>query len=386
MKKFFGIAALVSIAWMGSAQADSLPAPGKATVGGIKVHGLVDTYYGYSFNRPSTSGSDATGVTVGQSGQPQATLRAYDTASRQFAINQATVGLSADANPVGFDVRLGVGNQLEILNANAGTSESTIKHLRKATVSWAPGAFSMVAGRMDADFGFERIDSVDNWNYGRSMLFVYNQPKFFTGLKLGYDFGAVDVSLAYLNGVDKYTDNNQQGSYQAQVNWAASSKTTFNASYLVGPERYNLGRELRHYLNVNGKHWYSDTFALGADLNFTRGRNELIRNSTTLGMRRESTNWYGLALYAHASFMADHWDTVRFEWLHDEMGVIDIQDRGNNYLNTTFTHKYMVSKNLSLLGELRWDHAVRNAYVNSARDPYTRNNQVTLLAAATFNI
>ncbi len=386
MKKFYGIAALVSIAWMGSAQADSLPAPGKATVGGIKVHGLVDTYYQYNFNHTSTSTTPATQASVGQAGQPQASRRAYDTGNRQFEINQATVGLSADANPVGFDVRFGVGNQLEILNAGTGSSEATMKHLRKATVSWAPGAFSMVAGRMDADFGFERIDSVDNWNYGRSLGFVYNQPKFLTGLKLGYDFGSVDASVGYVNGVDKYNDNNQQGSYSLALDWSNGSKTSASFNYLVGPERYEIGREMRHYVNVNGKHWYSDTFALGADLNFNRGRNEVIRpESATVTIRRETVNWYSVAAYAYTSFLADHWDTLRVEWLRDEMGYIEQLDRGNNFISGTVTHKYAVSKNLSLLGELRWDHSTRNAFLNGARE-LTRDNQVTMLAAATFQI
>lgn len=385
MTKKLGYVALLSVASVSSAlAADSLPAPGKLTVGGVQVRALVDTYYQYNFNRTGLSATN-TGAGVGQSGTPQTNFRSYDTAHRAFDINQATIGLSYAPAPVGFDVRIGTGNQLEVLNANAGTAQTTFQHIRTANVTWKPNRFHLTVGRYDLNFGLERIDSVDNWNYGRGILFTTNTPRFMTGLEMGYDFGSgFNAVFGYGNGVDRYVDNNKSGSYMLKLAYATGG-TTLGLNYMLSPERFDIGTQFRHYVSLNGTHKYSDNFHVGAEFSFVRGQNEFIGTQASGAVRNESTSSYGAALYAAGSFVRDHWEAIRAEWLQDADGRVTGRAAGTTFFTFTGTHKYKVSQNMSLLGEVRWDHANRDRFLNQALQA-VRDNQVTLTAAATFNI
>lgn len=385
MTKKLGYVALLSVVSASAAMAaDSLPAPGKLTVGGVKIRALVDTYYQYNFNRPGLSATSA-GASVGQSGTPQASFRAYDSVHRAFDVNQASVGLSYDAAPVGFDVRLGVGSQLERLNASHGTAETSYEDVRAATATWKPGKFHMSVGRYDVDFGLERIDSVDNWNYGRSLIFTHNSPRFMTGLNMGYDFGSgMSVMFGYGNGVDRYVDNNKSGSYLGKFKYEMGN-TSFGLSYLMSPERYDLGTQFRHYVGLNATHKYSDNFHVGFEGSFVRGQQELVGSNTNGTARREGTSTYGAALYGAGSFFKDNWEALRVEWLQDADGRITQRAAGTTFWSFTGTHRYKVSQNMSIWGEARWDYANRARFVNQALQN-TRDNQVTLTAAATFNI
>jgi hypothetical protein len=384
MTKKLGYVALLSVASVSTAlAADSLPAPGKLTVGGVQVRALVDTYYQYNFNRTGLSAKGTTGA--GQSGVPQTNYRSYDTSHRAFDINQATVGLSYAPAPVGFDVRIGTGNQLEVLNKEAGSSQTTFKHIRTANATWKPNRFHLTVGRYDLNFGLERIDSVDNWNYGRGILFTTNTPLFMTGLEMGYDFGSgFNAVFGYGNGVDRYVDNNKSGSYMLKLGYTTGG-TNLNLNYMLSPERFDVGTQFRHYVSLNGTHKYSDSFHVGAEFSFVRGQNEYIGNQANGTRRDESTSSYGAALYAAGSFVRDHWEAIRGEWLQDADGRVTKRAAGTTFFTVTGTHRYKVSQNMSLLGEVRWDHANRDRFLNQALQE-KRDNQVTLSAAATFNI
>lgn len=390
--KNVGVAALVGVAWAGFAQAaDSLPAPGKLTVGGVKVHALVDTYYQYNFSQPGLTAPNTAQSSLAIT--PQASLRAYDRGNRQFDINQATVGLSYDANPVGFDVRVGMGTQLEVLNADTRNADSastasgsTFEHIRRATMTWKPNMFSLTVGRYDAEFGLERIDSVDNWNYGRSLQFAQAQPKFYTGLLAGFELTKEwNLNLGYSNGVNRYLDNNKTGSYLAQLSYRAD-RYSAGLSYNASPERFDRATDFNHYLNAHVKYDVSDSLGVAGEATYTVGKDNTVGTDSFGRAILKNPTRIGASALGHVSFLDSHWETLRVEYYNDKDGFDTLRAEGSNIWAFTLTHRYMVSKNMSLWAETRFDHSNRDVFVNNDLSSNKRNTQWTALAAGTFNI
>ena len=55
-------------------------------------------------------------------------------------------------------------------------------------------------GKFVTPMGAEVIESKDNWNYSRSLLFTWAEPSVQSGLRVSYDFGDWAASLFWLNG------------------------------------------------------------------------------------------------------------------------------------------------------------------------------------------
>lgn len=368
---------VVALAVVSQSAFAEIPAPGKLSVGGVSLNAFVDSNYMYNFNKPSNSLDT---ILTGQN-----SYRAYDRAHHQFTLNQARVGMSGKSGATAFDLQLGFGSQLSVLNTVDGAVDTTFQNVRRATVSHNLGGVTFTLGRMDANFGLERIDSIDNWNYGRSMAFATMNPKFYNGLKAGYEMGAWDFSVGVANGADRTIDNNRGKTFSAAVNYGAGAKTSVGVNYVAGSEKASDSLKWRHHFGLNAKHAYSDKFALALDGTFVTGMDEALSTNTAVTNVRGTARRYSAALYGNASFLSKHWNTLRFEWLRDEDGAITRMRQSNTFFNTTLTHRYTVTENLSYWAEVRWDHANRNAFYNQSAN-LQRDNQVTILVAGTFHI
>lgn len=350
---------------------------------GVKVNAFIDTNYQYNFNRPSTSTSPAT--------TPQNLLRQNDRAHRQFDISQARIGVSKAAAPVGFDLQLGVGSQLVTINTVDGSTDNAYRLIRKATLNVEQNKFMLNVGRFDADFGMERIDSVDNFNYSRSLIFSSTQPLFFTGAIAGYDFGGgFTAQVGVANGVNRFADNNVSLTYIGKAAYNTGN-TNFGVSYVAGAENASNGKAYRHSVNLNAKHSYSSTLSTGAELNFVRGENELVQAASATGVtpvvleNRKNATRLGAAAYAQMSMFSDQLEALRVEWLSDREGTVGLNNGGTRYFSTTATHRYKHTQNLSFWGEVRWDTANSDRFYDG-ENAKNRNNQVTALVAGTYNI
>ena len=374
-----GILALLSFACASAAfAADGLPAPGKLTIGSdVRVNVLLDAYYQYNFSKPPVATGTATASNPVTN--PQITNRSYDRVHRQFNLNEATVGFSHNANPVGFNVRLGTGTQMEVLNG----SDSTYRNVRDANMTWADHGMSFTVGRFDSGFGLEGDDSVDNWNYSRSLSYTLLEPAFLTGVKGSYDLGGgLTVTIGGANGVNRFVDNNRGGTYTLQVVHSAK-ETEMGMSYFTGPEQSLKSSDWRHHINVYGKHEYNSTTNVGFDATMLIGVNETV--SGTAGAPTKNAMRWAAGLYGNHSFWADHWCAVRAEFLQDKQGAVFVDGGGTRMWSFTATHRYMVTRNLSVWAEARWDNSNYGKFVNQDGGT-TKTNQVTALVAATFAI
>ncbi len=357
-------------------QAGDLPAPGTVTLGssGVSVNGLVDTYINYNFNEPAHSNNTAA--------SPQNRFRYNDRASRQFDIYEATVGLHKDADPVGFDFKIGQGTRYKVMNS--GEASTGFEYVRDANVSWESGKFSMLLGRFDSGFGMENGTSVNNWNYSRGTSFTLLTPEFYTGVKFGYNFGSgVTFGIGVVNGANRFADNNVGKTVPIWLMWE-NDDTSVAFNGVMGSEQDASSRALRRTLGFTAKHQYSKMFGVGLDGTWRNEKDAVVAPATsTLPASKKKADAYGAGLYVNTSFWDNVQDNFRADWMRDNDGAVTGTAR--NLTSFTLTHRCMHSKNLNFWAELRYDTSEINSFMND-KGLTVEKNQFTGTLAATLQI
>src|SRR4029079_15724782 len=84
-------------------------APAPWSIGPVDISGVIDGYYTFNTNHPSTmaNGRSSNGVNTFN----------FNTAANQFDLNLAKITLSHDAAPVGFTFDFGFGKTMSIINS-----------------------------------------------------------------------------------------------------------------------------------------------------------------------------------------------------------------------------------------------------------------------------
>src|ERR1035437_1025389 len=170
---------------------------------GSTVNGLVDGYYGFNFNTPANRTNG---------------LRLFDNATNQFALNLIEVGLdkAPDAGSrLGYDVTLGFGNAMNVVNSSDPGGLGFAQYLKQAYVSYlAPvgKGLTLTFGKFVTPNGAEVIESNKNWNYSRSLLFNYAIPFYHFGVSAAYTFNDKYSLTGYVvNGWNNLVDTYSSG-------------------------------------------------------------------------------------------------------------------------------------------------------------------------------
>jgi len=92
-------------------------------------------------------------------------------------------------------------------------------------------------GKYVTPMGSEVIESKDNWNYSRGLLFTYAIPFFHFGARAKYTFNDKYSVTGYLaNGWNNILDNNSGKMYGVTFNWNPTKKVSFAQTLMAGPE------------------------------------------------------------------------------------------------------------------------------------------------------
>src|SRR5215470_4992870 len=144
----------------------------------IELSGSVDVYSGYNFNSTSSG--------INQ-------MRAFDTQDGGFALNYAELVIARNRGPVGFRLDAGFGSASDALYASDPSSKTDssnarwLSHIQQAYVeAKLPHNVTIDGGKFVTMHGYEVIESRDNWNYSRSLLFTWAIPFFHSGLRASY--------------------------------------------------------------------------------------------------------------------------------------------------------------------------------------------------------
>jgi hypothetical protein len=222
-----------------AAAAATPPAAPTWSVGPIDFSGLVDGYYNFNANHPN-DGS-------GSSSENQ--LRNFDVDSNAFSLSMAKLTLSHDPDPIGFRVDLMFGKTESII---LGT-EPNFKYLEQAFVSWKPTkghGFEADFGEFVTSAGAEVIESKDNWNYSRSLLFSWAIPYYHVGLRTSMPITkAFTGGFQVVNGWNNFTDNNS-GKTVGITGVYTKTKFTWSGNYYTGPENSNTNVGFRNLLDT----------------------------------------------------------------------------------------------------------------------------------------
>src|SRR6266478_5320028 len=216
-------------------------------LGPTTLSGFVDVYYGYNSNQPA--------------GRTTA-LRNFDINSGQFGLNMieliADKTTSTDSR-VGYYVSLGFGQAMNLVNGFEAasprvpttpsfpipTQTNFDQYLKEGYIEYlAPTGKGLTIdfGKFVTNAGAEVIETKDNWNYSRGLLFSWAIPYYHFGLKAKYAFnGKIALSGFLLNGWNNVVDNNTGKTTGFTLAFTPNKKLSLYENYYVGPEQSSVG-------------------------------------------------------------------------------------------------------------------------------------------------
>src|SRR5689334_12123334 len=212
-------------------------------LGPTTLSGFVDVYYGYNSNQPA--------------GRTTA-FRNFDINSGQFGLNMielvADKAPDAAASRVGYHVALGFGQAMNIINSTEpgqfATESNFDQYLKEGYLEYlAPlgKGLQINVGKFVTPAGAEVIETKDNWNYSRGLLFALAIPYFHFGASAKYAFNPKFAVTGYLvNGWNNSIDNNSGKTTGFSAAWTPTAKFSLIQNYLVGPEQTDDNGNFRH--------------------------------------------------------------------------------------------------------------------------------------------
>jgi len=348
-------------------------------LGPTSVSGFVDTYYQYNSNHP-----------VGNS----AGFRAFDFRSKGISLNMVELivdkapDASGPAGRTGYHVSLGFGDAMNTVNASdTAAGIGFAQYLKEAYFSYlAPvgKGLQIDIGKFVTPMGAEVIESKDNWNYSRGLLFTYAIPFFHFGARAKYTFNdKYNVTGFVLNGWNNIVDSNSGKTYGISFGWNPNKKTSATLNYLAGPEQATGA--YGPTINVNDiwrQTWdlvatYNPTSKLSFMANFDYGRGD--RSFINIPTK---VYWTGGAGYAKYALDDKDYVAARYEYFEDHDGFTTgpLSPLPRLHLNEiTATYQRTVAAHLLTRLEFRRDKANFPVFPYSHFTPLVKDQNTATL-------
>jgi hypothetical protein len=292
-------------------------------LGGVNLTGLADVYYGYNANHPAT-------------GTVTEPFQLYNS---QFGLN--LIELQLDKVPdrtssLGFRVALGFGQTINAINGNPGDGAlSGTQHLKEGYLSYfAPLGKSLQidAGKFVTPAGAEVIETNQNWNYSRSLLFYYAIPYYHFGVRAKYSFNDKWSIAGYaVNGWNNTVDNNSGKTGGVSIAWNATKKLAITQNYLSGPEPVGTVSSWRNLSDTVVA--YNPTTKLSFIANVDYGRQQKLSSTQT------PADWSGIAGYVKYAFNPKVALAGRYEYFNDHDGFDTGKPQHMNGFTGTFERR-----------------------------------------------
>ncbi len=330
-------------------------------LGPTSLSGFVDLYYQANFNHPA--------------GEFTA-LRSFE--GRDKSINLNMVELILDKAPdatagaagrTGYHVSLGAGDAMTAIDATERASSGAgpgsfgyDQYLKEAYFSYlAPvgKGLQIDFGKFVTPMGAEVIESKDNWNYSRSILFSYAIPYFHFGARAKYTFNTKYALTGFVtNGWNNVADNNAGKTYGASFAWTPNAKWTITPTYLAGPElptgslgTLNVDSVWRQTWDMVAMYTVNPKFSVMANYDYGRGD----RTSALLNVK--PVYWTGIAGYAKYTWDANDYVAGRYEYYDDYNGYTTSAPLHTHYNEFTVTYQRTIESYLLARAEFRRDMA-----------------------------
>jgi hypothetical protein len=336
------------------------PAPAAApaaasvwSVGGIDFSGLIDGYYDFNANHPSTLNNQ---------------LRNFDEKANQFSLNMAKVTLSHDPDPVGIRFDIGFGRAFETIHASE-QAPSIFQNIEQVYISFKPvklRGFEADFGDFVTSAGAEVIETKDNWNYSRSLLFSWATPYYHFGLRTSMPVTkSLTAGFQLVNGWNNIEDNNSGKTYGFTAAYT-KPKYILDVNDYLGPEQPNTNMGYRNLIDTTL--WLNPTGTVSVYMNY-----DYAQQRSVSGILDHYQGFAGAARFQVTKTIAF---SPRAEIFNDPQGFSTGTAQTLN--EVTLTGEYKMAEGLLSRLEYRRDHSDQK-FFDRGTTPGSSQNQTTLL-------
>jgi len=320
----------------------------QSLLGATTVSGFVDGYYGLNFNHPHSRSSG---------------FRVFDTPANQFSLNYAKIQLdkTADASSrVGYRISFGFGNAPNVFNSLEPGGLGFAQYMQEAYGTYfAPvgaNGLQIDVGKFVTPHGAEVIETKDNWNYSRGILYGYAVPFYHFGLRSKYSWNSkVALSGFVSNGWNNVVDNNSGKTYGVMLSLNPHKRVAIVQNYMAGPEMAGTNQNWRQLsdtiVTINA------TDKLSFIVNYDYGTGDNVGLS-------EPARWTGVAGYMRCAIDDRHAIALRYEWFKDPMGFATLTSQQLKEVTATFEKK--IAGNLITRFEYRHDYSTEPTFVKGS--------------------
>lgn len=311
-----------------------------SVLAGVTLTGLVDAYYGYNANHPSLG--------IGHVGNTA--TEPFQFTNGQFSLNMLELQLDKPVDktsPLGFRVALGFGQAINAVNNTSyeviGTAKANApvaQYLKEGYMSYmAPlgKGLQIDAGKFVTPAGAEVIETNQNWNYSRSLLFTYAIPYYHFGARAKYTFNDKWSVTGYVtNGWNNVVSTNTGKTFGPSITWNATKKITITENYLAGPrDIFGTGDNgaWNHLSDTVITYNPTAKLSLMANLDYDY-QSEF---GTAMTPSNKGADFTGIAAYAKYALTPNVAVAGRFEYLNDHDGLATFITSANGQHVNEFT-------------------------------------------------
>jgi putative OmpL-like beta-barrel porin-2 len=316
----------------------------------VEVTSFVDTYYGYYFNKPTGN----------------VPLRNFDTKHNTFSLGLVEVAAEqkvTTANRLGFRLDLDAGPTAELVNAYEPGGLEFLKNIQQAYGSYLFGKkLQLDVGKFVTPAGAEVIETRDNWNYSRSLLFALAIPYYHAGLRATVPFNdKVSVTALLVNGWNDVVDNNSGKSWGLSATLKPTAKLSLVQTLMGGPEQQDDTRDKRFLSDTVVTLNATDKLSLMANYDYATDR-----------VAGAGVQWQGIALYTRVQ-ATPSWAVIpRFEWFDDRDGFAT--GLAQKVKELTFTSEQKLGGKLLTRIEYRRDFSDQPFFTKSGVSKKSQDN------------
>jgi hypothetical protein len=341
---------------IGLAAADASADP----LGHVKFGVTLEGYYEYNTNRPHDRVND---------------LRAYDTRSNSFGIQQLAVVLESPVDVAagrrwGLRADFQFGQATETVQGNPA-NEPRPEVYRNLWQVYGTYVFpvgrglQMDFGKFASNLGYETNYAKDNSQFSRAYLFHF-LPFYHSGLRLSLPVSD-SATLMYMltNGIQQTEDFNDSPSQHVSAVIRPNEKLSWTTSYFFGKEQVDRTfRVADTYVSWT----MAQRLAVGIDVNYTT-----LDGDPALSL-------FGVGAYARWQASDASALSFRYERLDDE-GLFGGVDQVLQEATATFEYRF--ADGFLLRGELRHDASSEPFFTGPVPDDL-RDHQDTILVGAVW--
>ena len=321
--------------------------------------GFIDGYYGGNFNKPPSRTNG---------------FRAFDLNHNEFSLNYAELAVEQKPSPVGFRADIGFGDAATSVHSAEPAGADIYRYLQQAYLSAAHKKVQVDFGKFVTQHGAEVIETKDNWNYSRSVLFAWAIPYYHFGTRVTLTANDKLTLGGYLvNGWNNVVDNNPGKTVGLQAIVKPASKFSWIQNYMVGKEQAGVNVDaVRHLIDSTAAVDVTPKLSLMANYDYGMDRSNRAR-----------VRWQGIALYGKVSPTAKLKFIPRIEWFDDPQGFST--GTAQTLKEGTLTADISVADGMFLRGEYRYDWSDQRVFERNAKGSLSHQSSLTLGVVYTYS-